>query len=358
MVQAETPAPPARRHRRLRWLWWPGGAFVLLVLGVLIAFNISPRPGARLIRYVFEKNAADVKRAMEAHAPGGISSLPDQPYRSGDDDPRLDVYFPETVGPDERLPTVVWTHGGAWISGHKDDAAPYFQLIAAQGYAVVSVGYSVAPGATYPTPIRQVNDALAYIQQNAARFHVDPERIVLAGDSAGAQITSQIAALVINPAYAADLGLTPSLAPPQLRGVILFCGIYDMKVFLANDHLPGNGGLMARVTRWGTDESMWAYTGSRAHDSAALRQMSSIDHPTAAFPPAFISGGNDDPLTDGQSRPLAATLEGFGVDVTTLFYPPDHEPGLAHEYQFDLDNADGQNALAQMLSFLKQHTST
>lgn len=194
----------------------------------LIALNISPRPGTRLIRYVFEKDGADVKRAMVAHAPGGISSSVDQPYRSGDDDARLDVYFPETVGPDERLPTVVWTHGGAWISGHKDDAAPYFQLIAAEGYAVASVGYSMAPGATYPTPIHQVNDALAYIQQNAARFHVDPDRIVLAGDSAGAQITSQIAALVTKPSYAAELGLTPSLVPPQLRGAILFCGIYDM----------------------------------------------------------------------------------------------------------------------------------
>ncbi len=44
--------------------------------------------------------------------------------------------------------------------------------------------------------------------------------------------------------------------------------------------------------------------------------------------------------------------------MTTLFYPRDHQPGLPHEYQFDLDNADGQNALTQMLRFLEQHTST
>jgi len=118
---------------------------------VLIALNISPRLGTRLIRSVFEKDAADVKRAMEAHAPGGISSSVDQPYRSGDDHARLDVYFPETVGPDERLPTVVWTHGGAWISGHKDDAAPYFQLIAAEGYAVYALfgDGSAAPGGVW-----------------------------------------------------------------------------------------------------------------------------------------------------------------------------------------------------------------
>ena len=330
---------------------------VFIVLAIL-AFNLSPWPGALLIRRQFEKSGADVKRAMEAHAPGGISSLTDQPYRPGDKYARLDVYFPETVRPDQRLPAVVWTHGGAWISGHKDDAAPYFQLIAAEGYAVVSLSYSLAPAATYPTAIHQVNEALSYIQQNAARFHVDPARIVLAGDSAGAQITSQIATLVTNPGYATKLGLASSLAPSQLRGTILFCGIYDMAVFLAKDHLPGSGSRAAKLIRWGTDESIWAYTGSRDHDSAVLRQMSSIEHATAAFPPTFISGGNADPLTDAQSRPMAAKLAGLGVKVTPLFYPPDHEPGLAHEYQFDLDNADGKNALAQMLGFLRQYTST
>ena len=44
--------------------------------------------------------------------------------------------------------------------------------------------------------------------------------------------------------------------------------------------------------------------------------------------------------------------------VTTLLDPPDHEPGLPPEYQFDLDNADGKNALEQTLCFLTQHTST
>ena len=331
---------------------------MLFIVVALIAFNLSPWPGALLIRREFQKGAADVKRAMEAHAPDGISSVTEQPYRPGDNDAHLDVYFPDTARPDQRLPTVVWTHGGAWISGHKDDAAPYFQLIAAQGYAVVSLGYSLAPAETYPTAIHQVNDALAYIQGNAGRFRVDPTRVVLAGDSAGAQITSQIASLVTNPGYATELGLTSSLSPSQLRGVILFCGIYDMAVFLANDHHPGSGSRTAKLLRWGTDESIWAYTGSRDHDFAVLRQMSSIDHLTAGFPPTFISGGNADPLTDAQSRPLAEKLSGLGVKVTPLFYPPHHEPQLAHEYQFDLDNADGKNALAQMLSFLGQNTST
>jgi acetyl esterase/lipase len=295
---------------------------------------------------------------MAAYAPQGVSSIIDQPYRDGDKDARLDVYFPmEADQPGMRLPTVIWTHGGAWISGHKDDAAPYFQLIAIEGYAVISLDYSLAPDETYPTPIHQVNDALAYVQQNADRFHVDVDRIVLAGDSAGAQITSQVATLVTNPAYAAELGLTPSLQPAQLRGVILHCGIYDMVAFKEGGELPGDT-LATRVLGWGIRTVLWAYTDSRDPDDTLLRQMSSINHVTSDFPPTFISGGNGDPLTDDHSRPLATKLQGLGVEVTTLFYSPDHEPSLGHEYQFNLDDADAQNALTQTLAFLQQHTGS
>ena len=72
---------------------------------------------------------------------------------------------------------------------------PYFELIAAQGYTVIAVDYSLAPAATYPAALRQLNDALVYLQAQADRLHVDTGRLVLAGDSAGAQLVSQLATL-------------------------------------------------------------------------------------------------------------------------------------------------------------------
>jgi acetyl esterase/lipase len=338
------------RHKRI---WWSIGIIVTLILSILFAFNFSPWPGVLVIRYLFDANAASVKKELATYTPQGVSVITDQQYRSGDHDARLDVYFPDTADqPGMRLPAVIWTHGGAWISGYKDSAAPYFQLIAIEGYSVISLDYSLAPGKTYPTPVYQVNDALAYIQQNADRFHVDVNRIVMAGDSAGAQITSQIAALITNPAYAAELGLTPSIKPEQLRGVILHCGIYDMATFIEHAQLAPS-----RLLRWGTETVVWAYTGSQDYDSTKLQQMSTINHITRDFPPTFISGGNHDPLTNDQSKPLTAKLKGLGVDVWTLFYPEDHKPALGHEFQFKLDNTDGQNALRQTLAFLKRHTS-
>lgn len=355
----EQPEAGAPRRRWRRWLLGAAGVIVTLLIVIALAFTLSPRPGSLLIRKVFEDNVAQVKQTMEAYAPReGVATLLDQSYRPGGQDTKLDVYFPETVAQsDRRLPAVIWTHGGAWISGHRDDAAPYFGMIALKGYTVVSLGYSLAPEKTYPTPVHQVNDGLSYVQQNAARFHIDPNRIVMAGDSAGAQITSQIAALTTNPEFAAQLGVTPALKPAQLRGVILYCGIYDMQAFTENNRVPGADNLLTRLLGWGVDTVVWAYTGERGGKPSVMAQMSTLDHVTDAYPAAFISGGNGDPLTNGQSKPLATKLQGLGVPVTTLFFPPDHEPSLPHEYQFKIDLPDAQNAYTQMIAFLHERTT-
>jgi acetyl esterase/lipase len=76
----------------------------------------------------------------------------------------------------------------------------------------------------------------------------------------------------------------------------------------------------------------------------------------AAFPPAFISVGNADPLAP-QSRALAEALEAVGVEVDTLFFPDDHSPPLAHEYQLLLSTQEGRLALDRSVAFLAAHSS-
>lgn len=341
-----------KRFVRQKRVWVPIGVLAGLLLSILIAFNISPWPGALLIRSVFDSDSANVKTALNAHAPQGIAMIENEQYRDGDKTAFLDVHFPESAAHNSaKLPTVIWTHGGAWISGSKSDVIPYFELIAEQGYTVIAVNYALGPDSTYPTAVHQLNDAHAYIMQNADRFHVDTSRIFLAGDSAGAQLTSQMAAIITNPAYATEMGIAPALKSEQVRGLLLNCGIYDMHAYFdhGNEHVSG-------LLVWGTNLVVWAYTGSRSQDSVAVQQMSTINYVTSAFPPTYITGGNADPLTERQSKPLATKLEGLGVETTPIFYADDHEPALAHEYQFKLDNADGQNALAATVKFLNDHS--
>lgn len=325
-------------------------AFILIVAVTLVIwFIVSPVPGALLIRWIFETDAAKVKKAMAKHAAAGIDVETGIAYSADDDDALLDVYRREDA--DSQQPTVVWIHGGAWLSGHRDDAAPYFTLLADAGYTVVSVGYSRAPGARYPTPVRQVNQALSFLTEHAGRFGIDPDRVVLAGDSAGAQIASQVATVISDRGFADDVGIAPGLRPDALRGIVLYCGIYDIPHFLDVGNLP------SLPLRWGIRETIRAYTGTRNPESKAAGEMSTITHVTADFPPAFISGGNDDPLTDSQSRPLVEALRAKGVEVDTLFFAADHQPPLPHEYQFNLDQEAGQTALKRTLDYLERTLS-
>ncbi len=323
-----------------------------IILGVLVliglSFRLSPVPGALVIRAVFDQDAHKKLEALEKHAPTEpVSVLSNQQYIDGVKDAKLDVYIPDNkVADGAMLPVVVWTHGGAWISGDKTNAGPYFKLLAEKGFIVVALNYSLAPGKAYPTQINQLNEAHAYIQANASRFHLDPHKIILAGDSAGAQLSSQMAAMITNPEYAKEVNVTPSLASSDLAAVVLFCGIYKM------EGLAHPQETLSRIVSWGNDIAIWSYTGTRDKSDSLIRQMSPYYHVDSNFPKTFISGGNNDPLTDAQSIPFADELSSLGVNVTTLFYESDHQPGLPHEYQFNLDNYDGMAALSRVQEFL------
>ena len=323
------------------------GAVVIAVL----AFKVSPWPGALLVRTMFNKDDRRVLAALQNHTPAApITVLSNQSYLPGNQRALLDVYMPTGIEhTTQTRPVVIWTHGGAWVSGDKTDDGPYFKLLAAQNVIVVSVNYSLAPEKRYPTQIEEINSAYGYVVANANRLHINPGKIFIAGDSAGAQLTSQMAAIITDPAYAKEVGITPSLNRSQVAGTILFCGIYKMEQLVeADPSLP-------KLLSWGDDQVVWAYSGVSAKTGPLIQQMSPYYHVTANFPPTFVSGGNADPLTLKQSMPLASKLQGLGVSVDTLFYPANHRPSLAHEYQFNLDDNDGQKALAAVVQFLARH---
>jgi acetyl esterase/lipase len=330
-----------------RWYRRPSRAVpaALLALGIVAAvvWVASPWPAALLIRGLFEKGAADTVSEMKPFVPAtGVSSKRNISYGNDGSNTTLDLFSPS--GTTSALLTVVWIHGGAWISGQKQDVDPYVEILASHGYTTVSLNYTISPEATYPTAMRQLNAALGFLVRNAAKYNIDPTRIILAGDSAGAQLASELANLTTNPAFATAVGITPALSTAQLRAVILNCGIYDVSEI---PNAPGIGG-------WGFRIALWAYQGTKdwSHTKAGA-QMSSIDYVTSAFPQTWISGGNDDPLTASQSEPLATKLTKLGVPVTSVFYPDDHVPALPHEYQFHLKLADARSALDSTLAFLK-----
>src|SRR5262249_57068436 len=97
---------------------------------------------------------------------------------------------------------------------------------------------------------------------------------------------------------------------------------------------------------------LWAYSGVKDFRAdERFKPMSVTNNVTGAFPPTFISSGNGDPF-EPQAAALAQKLARLGVRVDSLFFPADQVPPVPHEYQFNLDQPAGQEALNRMLAFL------
>ena len=323
---------------------WRKAVLVVLVAviaagaGVYAAFQFSPWPSVLLIRYSFDKGGAEAAASVAPLVPKGISARRGLSYAPGDRDALLDAFAPGNA--QAPLPAVVWVHGGGFVAGTRADLSGYLQVLAARGFVTVGIDYSLAPAARFPTPVRQANAALAHVIANAASYGIDPQRIFLAGDSAGAQIAAQTALVISDADYAKRLGIDPGMKRASLRGLVLFCGPYDP----ASMNFTGPFADFMRTV-------IWSYVGTPDPGDARVAQMSVMPHVTAAYPPVFVSVGNADPLAP-QSVALAEALRARGVEVDALFFPGDHHPPLGHEYQLLLSTEAGRLALDRAVAFL------
>jgi acetyl esterase/lipase len=318
---------------------WLVGLIALVTL-ISLSFVVSPWPSILLVRAAFDRGAAEASRKLEPHLPSSVTTTTHR-YDPANPGAVLDIHRGNGSA---NGPTVVWIHGGGFVSGQRSDITNYAKVLAGQGFTVVNVDYTIAPEANYPEPVRQVNRALAYLSRDSANLGVNSARMVLAGDSAGAQIAAQSAAIITNPVYAKLVGVEPGAKPQQLAGTLLYCGVYDIS------GMGRDGGVLG----WFVQSAGWAYSGKRDwREDAQFSTMSIAPHLTSSFPPAFVSAGNADPLGP-QSVAIAQALKQAGVSVETLFFPPDYSPPLGHEYQFDLEGEAGRTALKRSVAWLRQ----
>lgn len=104
---------------------------------------------------------------------------------------RLDVYKPQ--GANGSKPVVVFLYGGSWKNGRRGDYRFAGQAFATRGYVTVIPDYRTYPDVRFPAFVEDSAAAVAWVRKNIARFGGDPNRIVLAGHSAGAHIAALLA---------------------------------------------------------------------------------------------------------------------------------------------------------------------
>ncbi|MDO6792598.1 alpha/beta hydrolase fold domain-containing protein [Tamlana sp. 1_MG-2023] len=116
-----------------------------------------------------------------------------------EEDLYLDIYYPTTSKSDEKYPIMLYTHGGGWFNGSKENIVkspvkePFLELVK-QGFAVVSINYRLTrqKSVLMRDCVIDAMDALRYLSANSERLKLDANAVYVLGDSAGGHISQMI----------------------------------------------------------------------------------------------------------------------------------------------------------------------
>lgn len=179
---------------------------------------------------------------------------------------RLDIYQPAGA---RGCPVLIYVYGGSWNSGNKELYAPMAQRLLPEGLVVVIPDYSLYPAARFPRPVREIAAAIAWTLDNVQHYGGDPRRVVVAAQSAGAQIA---ATALLDPRWLGEYGHNGA----EVGGFFGISGVYDVAA-------------EARFTR-----RFGGYVANVMGGAGNFAAASPITHVTAAAPPAMLIHGDVD----------------------------------------------------------------
>ena len=202
----------------------------------------------------------------------------------------VSVHRPAGGRDDTALPILVFVHGGSWATG---DPAHYnfiARALAPDGFIVALAGYRLGESGRYPAMLEDTAAAIGWVRANAARLGGDPDRILLAGHSAGAYNVVQAA---LEPRWLDAEGVPPK----AIRGVIGLAGPYDF---------------------YPLDKPSTKAAFGNAPDGEATQP---VNHVRSDAPPMLLMTGLDDTTVKPRNtRALAARLEEADAEVEAHYF--------------------------------------
>ena len=135
---------------------------------------------------------------------------------------KLDIYYQNS---DKQMPVFFYIHGGGFVAGDKHHRRGVAKWAASQGYFVVNVNYALSPQYLFPTPLKNLMEAVNWIEKNAKNYNIDINNMMVAGDSAGGYYAAVLAAVLNKNNIQEELGIKTNL---KFRGAMLDCGVYDV----------------------------------------------------------------------------------------------------------------------------------
>lgn len=218
--------------------------------------------------------------------------------------PRLTVIRPRNFRQGERLPAIVYLHGGGWSLGSLATYEPLCRALAnATGQIVIWVEYRLAPEAPYPAALDDTLAAWRWVQDNHRELGADPARISIGGDSAGGNLAA-VAALVLR----GQAGIQP------WRQLLLYPCL-DLSASLVSHRKLAQGYLLtAPLYAWYRDN--YAPDGIARND---WRLSPLFADDLTHLPPTIILYAGFDPLRD-EAAAYVMKLTLAGVPVEPLYF--------------------------------------
>ena len=219
---------------------------------------------------------------------------------------KLDLYLPKKRNTDQPLPVIAFIHGGGWRSGNKTSGAgrvlPY---VVSGKYAGVSIGYRLRGDATWPAQIHDCKAAVRWLKGNAQKFHLDPDRIGVAGSSAGGHLVAMLGTTGGIKALEGSLGEHRN----QDSRVACVVDEYGPTSFLTMDDFPGR----TQHNSPTSPESLLIGGPIQEHQDKC-RRAGPLMYVSRDDPPFLIIHGTQDPLVPfNQSVLLAEKLKSSSV---------------------------------------------
>jgi acetyl esterase/lipase len=300
----------------------------VLLLGAVVAAYASATTfstvGAAAVRHD-PVDAADAKADLGGQVGTTEAFIVTRPHLRTDgysygplDDQRLDAYWrtPETG----TQPGVLLLHGGYWLEGDKSSWHAIARRLADRGYAVFAADYRLSEVAPWPAQRTDAATALAFVKRYAARFGVDPERIVVVGSSAGGQL-------------AAMLG-TYGTGAERVRGVVALSPVNSPYLGFVGGGSPAADGAERKLRR-----AVVQLIGCLPQDGDVLcwQRMDDVAPATYASPgdaPMLVLHSAGEFVPPVHSTQLVAALKSFGVAATLKEFPGKaHGTGILGEPQ-------------------------
>ena len=222
---------------------------------------------------------------------------------------KLDIYRRRDVQTPQ--PTLVFYHGGGWIGGTKEASFMSIMPWLEMGWNVVNVEYRMARVAEAPAALEDAMCALRYVVNNAKNNNIDPNRIVVSGESAGGHLALAVGMIPSTAGFTsicAGGGFTGNeLTVPKVAAIINWYGITDV-----NDMLEGPNGRSYAV-QW---------IGSGKNRAEVARSVSPLTYVRAGLPPILSIQGDADPIVPySQNTRLRDALTKAGTPNELLTIP-------------------------------------